>query len=115
MAGLAGIAGAWRESGRYWMLSGNARGLTPILRGLRWRPDFSMLHYPKLRFTQTLSFQRQPQPPWWLIHGLISEYEGAPMHGDGLAGTNVLMNPDRLFRCHVHRSHEPAWVVSADR
>ena len=70
-----------------------------------------MLHYPKLRFAQPLSLQRQPQSPWWLIHGLISEYEGAPMHGDGLAGANVLMNPDRLFRCHVHRGHEPARVV----
>ena len=72
---------------------------------------FAMLRNPKMCVFNVLFCQGPSQRFGRRIHGFVSEHEGAPVHGQGLARLNILMDFNRFCRVDVHRRHEPARLV----
>lgn len=60
-------------------------------------------------------FERGAQAQRWLAHRFVGELEGAPMHRDGFAASAFDKGLDGFLGIHVHRLHDVARVVGADR
>ena len=64
---------------------------------------------------ETFAFQFTPQPEHRLLHGLIGQSKGAPMHGCGPQTAGVLKNLHSLLRIHVNGLHDAAGLVCTNR
>jgi len=73
-----------------------------------------MLQNNKVIVFETVLFFRLPQENRGLVEGLIGEYEGAPMHGNGLLRSDVEMHLYRVVGIEVMVFHEPSRFISAD-
>lgn len=60
-------------------------------------------------------FERGAQAQRWLAHRFVGELEGAPVHRDGFAASAFDKGLDGFLGIHVHRLHDVARVVGADR
>ena len=60
-------------------------------------------------------FERGAQTQRRLAHGFVGELEGAPVHRDGSAASAFDKGLDGFLGIHVHRLHDVARVVGADR
>lgn len=60
-------------------------------------------------------FERGAQVQRWLAHGFVGELEGAPVHRDGSAASAFEKCFDGFLGIHVHRLHDVARIVGADR
>src|SRR3569623_46719 len=78
------------------------------------RSGLSMFKDPKFFGCDISSSQFNGQLPWRLIGRLGGELESPPVHGDGLATLQILMNLDRFGRINMNRAHEPTRFVGPD-
>lgn len=60
-------------------------------------------------------FERGAQAQRRLAHWFVGELEGAPMHRHGFAATAFEKCFDSFLGIHVHRLHDVARIVGADR
>lgn len=60
-------------------------------------------------------FERGAQAQRRLAHRFVGELEGAPMHRDGSTASAFDKGLDGFLGIHVHRLHDVARIVCADR
>lgn len=60
-------------------------------------------------------FERGAQAQRRLTHRFVGELEGAPVHCHGSAATAFDKGFDRFLWVHVHRLHDVARIIRADR
>ena len=55
------------------------------------------------------------QAQWWFAHGFVGELEGAPVHRERSAAIAFDKGLDGFLGIYVHRLHDVARIVGADR